>query len=91
MPADLELTDELYAELVDAKKRRDDHGWEGSNLVEVCRRMTPWQKLKASERMFWDARRAKADELQAGHTDWSEQEVQAEVKRIFLAEAMKEG
>ena len=52
--------------------------------------MTPEQKWKAAESMYWDARRAKAAELQAKNPDWSEQEVQAEVKRIFLAEAMKE-
>jgi hypothetical protein len=59
--------------------------------VAELRLMTGEQKLMIAEQMFWDARRAKAGEVKQAHPDWSEQEVQSEVKRIFLAEAMKEG
>jgi hypothetical protein len=58
-------------------------------IVEL-RRMTPEQKLEIAQRMYWDARRAKAVELRVLHADWSAEEVQAEVRRVFLAEAMKE-
>lgn len=59
--------------------------------IAELQRMTPEEKWKIAERMYWDARRAKAAEVQTAHPDWSEQEVQFEVKRIFLAEAMREG
>lgn len=59
-------------------------------IVEL-RRMTPQEKFELMEKLYWDARRAKADELSILHPEWTEAEVQVEVKRIFLAEAMKEG
>jgi hypothetical protein len=59
-------------------------------IVEL-QRMTPEQKWNIAQQMYWGARRAKAVEVQTTHPDWSEPEVQSEVKRIFLAEAMKEG
>jgi hypothetical protein len=52
--------------------------------------MTPEQKLKAAERMYWEARRSKEDELRNLNPNWSEQEIHNEAKRIFLNEAMKE-
>ncbi len=58
--------------------------------IEELRRMTPQEKLKLAEKLYWDARRAKADELRPLHPDWSEDEIQNEVKRIFLAASMKE-
>jgi hypothetical protein len=58
--------------------------------IAELRRVTPEQKWNAAEKMYWDARRAKAVELRVLHPDWSAEEVQAEVSRVFLAEAMKE-
>jgi hypothetical protein len=59
--------------------------------IAELQRMTPEQKWNNAQQMYWDARRAQAVEVQAEHPDWSEPEVQSEVKRIFLSEAMKEG
>lgn len=59
--------------------------------IAELRRMTPQEKLELAARLYWDARRAKADELRTQHPEWTEDEVLIEVKRIFLAEAMKEG
>jgi hypothetical protein len=59
--------------------------------IAELQRMTPEQKWEIAEQMYWDARRAEAVKVQAMHPDWSEQEVESEVRRIFLAEAMKEG
>ena len=58
--------------------------------IAELRSMTPEQKWRAAERLYWDVRRTKAVELHTEHPDWSEQEVQAEVRRVFLAEAMKQ-
>ena len=58
--------------------------------IEELRRMTPEQRLMLAEKMYWDARLAKAIEMRVLHPDWSEDEVQTEVKWLFLAEAMKE-
>jgi hypothetical protein len=85
VPSD--LSDALYAELLAEQRKRDDHGWENSKLVEVCRRMTPEQKLKAAARMFWDARRARAQAIQQEHMAWSKDEVELELRRLMLAEA----
>jgi hypothetical protein len=59
--------------------------------IAELQRMTPEQKWKIAEQMYWDARRAQAGEVQTMHPDWSKEEVESEVRRIFLAEAMKEG
>lgn len=57
----------------------------------IYRRMTPQQRLQAAEQMCWEARRLKANWLRNQHPDWNEEGIQIEVRRIFLAEAMKEG
>lgn len=59
--------------------------------IAELRRMTPEQKLKEMNRLYWEARRSKEAELRSQYPDWSEEEVYKEVGRIFLAEAMKEG
>ena len=58
--------------------------------IAELRCMTPEQKWNIAEKFYWDARRAKAAELQTLHPAWSGEEVQTEVRRVFLAEAMKE-
>jgi len=51
--------------------------------VEVFRRMTPEQRWKAARRLYWTVRRHKAAFLRSQHSDWTEQQVEAEVRRIF--------
>jgi Rv0078B-related antitoxin len=58
--------------------------------IAELRRMTPQEKLKIAQRMYWDARREKAAELKTQHPDWSQVEVEGVVKRWFLAHAMRE-
>jgi hypothetical protein len=58
--------------------------------IAILRRMTPEEKFKAAERIYWEARRLKEDELRNLNPNWSEQEIHDETKRIFLNEAMKE-
>jgi hypothetical protein len=52
--------------------------------IAAYRRMTPQQKLNQAIAMYWSARRLKADFLRQQHPDWTEAEVQAAVREIFL-------
>ncbi|HEY7611133.1 MAG TPA: hypothetical protein VIF14_18040 [Alphaproteobacteria bacterium] len=52
--------------------------------IRILRAMTPEQKLKAAERLYWTARSLKAAWLRQQHPDWSEAEVQRKVREIFL-------
>lgn len=51
---------------------------------EIYRKMTPEQKLIEAERLYFAARALKAAWLRTLHPDWSEAQVQNEVRRIFL-------
>lgn len=52
--------------------------------LEALRRLTPEARYRASREMYWTLRRHKAAFLRSLHVDWSDQEVEAEVRRIFL-------
>ena len=52
--------------------------------LEVLRKMTGAQKLKASFAIYWEARRLKAARLRELHPDWSEEQIQQRVKEIFM-------
>jgi len=52
--------------------------------IRILRAMTPEQKLRAAERLYWTARSLKAAWLRAQHPDWTEYKVQREVREIFL-------
>jgi hypothetical protein len=52
--------------------------------TEIIARMTPAQKLEASMRLYWSARKLKAAGIRAEHPDWSEAEVAAAVRAAFL-------
>src|SRR5205823_9057522 len=58
--------------------------------IEIYRRMTPQERLQAAERLYWRARKVKAAELRHQHPDFDEEQVQAEVRRIFLEAALQE-
>lgn len=51
---------------------------------QVIKGMTPAQKLKAAERLYWSARELKAAGLRARHPEWTEADVQRKVREIFL-------
>lgn len=55
--------------------------------IRILRAMTPAQKLKAMERLYWTARSLKAAWLRSQHPDWSEEEVQQKVREIFMKAA----
>ena len=52
--------------------------------IETLRRMSGEQKLKTAFQLYWGARRLKAARLRQEHPDWSEDQVQARVREIFM-------
>jgi len=52
--------------------------------LEALRHLTPEERYRASRQMYWALRRHKAAFLRSLHTDWSDAEIEAEVRRIFL-------
>jgi hypothetical protein len=52
--------------------------------IETLRRMSGPQKLKTAFQLYWGARRLKAARLRQEHPDWSEEQVQARVREIFM-------
>lgn len=53
--------------------------------IAILRSMTGAQKLRVAFQMYWGARRLKAEELRQQHPEWSEEQVQQEVKEIFMS------
>jgi hypothetical protein len=52
--------------------------------VEILRAMPGEQRWRLAGQLYWSARKMKACGLRAQHPEWSEQQVQDEVSRIFL-------
>lgn len=52
--------------------------------LQVIKAMTPARKLEIAEALYRSARELKAAGLRWRHPDWTEAEVQTEVRRIFL-------
>lgn len=50
---------------------------------EIIRKMTPAQKFAIARELYDTAWEIKKSALRAQHTDWSEEQVHARVKRIF--------
>ncbi len=47
-------------------------------------RMTPEQRLRVAERLYWSARELKAASLRSWNPELSEEEIQRRVKEIFM-------
>jgi hypothetical protein len=52
--------------------------------IEAFRAMTGEQRLRLAEQLYWTARKLKLAGLRAQHPDWTEEQLNAEVRRIFL-------
>lgn len=52
--------------------------------ITLLRAMTGQQRLALAEEMFWAARELKAAGVRCQHPDWPEEQINAEVNRIFL-------
>lgn len=48
------------------------------------RAMTPAERLRQSFALYWTARRLRAARERSLHLDWTEAQVEAHVRRIFL-------
>ena len=55
-----------------------------TEVQKVLQSMTPAQKLRAAERLYWSARQFKAAALRAKHPEWTEEAIQQAVRQIFL-------
>jgi hypothetical protein len=52
--------------------------------IEIFRRMTPTEKLRAATRLYWSARELKAAALRRAHPEWSMERVEREARDAFL-------
>jgi len=52
--------------------------------IKIYRQMTGARRLQLAEQMFWSARELKAAGVRHQHPDWADEQVIAEVNRIFL-------
>jgi len=51
--------------------------------IEIYRRMTPEQKIRAAMRLGASALRFKAAGLRAQHPDWDERRIEARARELF--------
>jgi hypothetical protein len=56
----------------------------GPEQIEIFRKMSGQRRLELSSQLYWSARKMKAAGLRSQHPDWSEEQIQAEVRQIFL-------
>jgi hypothetical protein len=60
-----------------------EHDRPSPDQLEALRRLSPEARYRASRDLYWALRRHKAAFLQSLHSDWSEEEIETEVRRIF--------
>jgi len=53
-------------------------------VKKLLQGMSPAQKLRVAERLYWSARQLKAAALRAEHPDWTEEAIVQAVRQIFL-------
>jgi hypothetical protein len=51
--------------------------------VEILRRLTPEQKLRAAERLYWSVWELKAAWFRQEHPEWREEQVKKAVRDVF--------
>jgi len=51
---------------------------------KVLQAMSPAQKLRAAQRLYYSARQLKAAALRAEHPDWTDEAIHEAVRQIFL-------
>ena len=52
--------------------------------INILRAMPGEKRLALAEEIYWTARKMKAAGLRAQHPNWREEQVKAEVNRIFV-------
>jgi len=51
---------------------------------KILQAMSPAQKLRAAERLYYSARQLKEAALRAQHPDWTDEAIRKAVRDIFL-------
>ena len=51
--------------------------------IEILRRMTPGRRLEIAEQLYWEARALKTAWIHSLNPEWTAEQVETEVKRIF--------
>jgi hypothetical protein len=51
---------------------------------KIVQAMSPAQKLRAAERLYYSARQLKAAALRGQHPDWTDEAIRQAVRQIFL-------
>lgn len=52
--------------------------------TSILRAMTPAQRLKVMESLYWQARAFKTASLKSFHPDWPDEKIKTEVRKLFL-------
>lgn len=52
--------------------------------IKIFRAMSGEERLRLAERLYWSARNMKKAGVRAQHPEWSEEQIEAEVRQIFL-------
>ena len=52
--------------------------------IAALRAMTPAERWRAATDVYWSARRMKVAFVRSQHPDWSDEAVEAHVRRLFL-------
>ncbi|MBA3393852.1 MAG: hypothetical protein H0T89_14485 [Deltaproteobacteria bacterium] len=52
--------------------------------VAIYRAMTPAERLRQAERLYWSARRLREAHERALHPEWSDQQVREHTRQVFL-------
>ncbi len=56
-----------------------------SPYIAGLRKLTPGERLQAATTLYWSARQLKAAGLSAQHPCWSEERIEEEVRKAFMA------
>jgi hypothetical protein len=51
--------------------------------IQILRAIPGERRLRLAEQLYWSARKLKTAGLRAQHPDWSQERVDAELRRLF--------
>ena len=52
--------------------------------IAILRAIPGEERLRLAEQLYWSARKLKTAGLRAQHPDWPEEQLEEEVRRIFM-------
>ena len=56
----------------------------GAEQIAALRAMSGQERLRLAESLYWSARRLKAAGVRAQHPDWTEAQINEQVRQIYL-------